>query len=262
MILDRFGLGMLAGLMTAASAGGQTIDVRGAIRRGGDTTAIAGVDVRLPELHLAATSDARGEFRFSRVPAGRWLFELRRIGFTQLDTIVQVSEHADAVLAFALAVAATPLDTVNVSARSASTTTIPEFDWRRGHATGRFITRDELRAMDNRDFIEVLRARVPGILFQRAARGVWAYSPSQQAPQALNSANPKATQPCYTQIIVDRVVVYQATDLAGVDPPDLSAYLTQSLDGVEYYSSPSRTLPEFRTSGAPCGTLVLWTRRR
>jgi hypothetical protein len=71
----------------------------------------------------------------------------------------------------------------------------------------------------------------------------------------------KDSKPCYTQIIVDRVVVYQATD-PGVDPPDISEYLTRSLDGVEYYSSPSRTPPEFRTTGAACGTLVLWTRRR
>lgn len=117
--------------------------------------------------------------------------------------------------------------------------------------------------MDSRDFTDVLRTRMPGLLFRTTAYGVWAYSSSQQAPQALNTMRKgNIGQPCYTQIVVDRVVVYQATDDRVISPPDVSEYLTRSLDGVEYYSSPSRTPPEFRTAGAACGTLVLWTRRR
>jgi hypothetical protein len=262
MLHRQLWFGIFALLIAAVSARGQTEVMRGAVRRGDDSTAIADVDIRIPALHLATTSNARGEFQFARVPAGRWLLELRRIGFTQLDTLVAISTQPSVSLALVLNVATPSLDTVNVTARLPSTAAIPEFETRRTHATGRFITRDELRAMDDRSFIEVLRARAPGLAFQRAAYGIWAYSPSQQAPQALNAGNKRAGQPCYTQIIVDRVVVYQATDFAGVDPPDLSAYLTRSLDAVEYYSSPSRTPAEFRTTGAACGTLVLWTRRR
>ena len=264
MIRQAFACGMFALLSAAGSAGGQTAAdaIRGAVRRGDDSTVVAAVDVRIPELHLATISNARGEFQLAHVPTGRWRLELRRIGFTPLDTLVDASGDSAVVLALRLNVSPTSLDTVNVAARLSSEATIPEFEERREHATGRFIARDELRGMDDRDFIDVLRARVPGLQFQRSPYGVWAYSPSQQAPQALNAANPKAGQPCYTQIIVDRVVMYQATDISRVDPPDISEYLTRSLDGVEYYASPSRTPPEFRTSGAPCGTLVLWTRRR
>lgn len=257
MARHQFAWGIVSLLLAAASARAQTDAIRGAIRRGDDSTAIASVAVRLPELHLATTSDAHGEFRFSHVPAGRWLLELRRIGFAQLDTIVRASDDSDNVVALVLNAAPPSLDTVNVSARAPTMGTIPEFEARRSHATGRFITMPELRGMDDRNFIDVLRARLPGLLFQRSAYGMWAYSVSQQAPQALRS-----TRPCYTQIIVDRVVVYQPTDLPGVDPPDVSEYLTRSLDGVEYYASPSRTPVEFRGPGATCGTLVLWTRRR
>lgn len=179
----RFGFGILASLIGVTSAHGQTDGMRGAVRRSDDSTAVAGVGVRLAELRLATTSNARGTFQFARVPVGRWLLQLRRIGFTPLDTPVEMSVQSRVVLALVLNAAPPSLDTVNVTARLPSTATIPEFTWRRDHATGRYITRDELRAMDHRDFIEVLRARVPGLLFQRAARGVWAYSPSQQAPR-------------------------------------------------------------------------------
>jgi hypothetical protein len=259
MLRRRVGSCLLSLLLPAASVSGQTVTVRGAVLRRVDSTGVAGVDVRVPELHLRATSDARGEFQLPNLPAGRWLIELRRIGFIQLDTLVDVPEREVPVLTLLVEPAPASLDTVTVAARQPQSGTIAEFEQRRRHATGRFITRDELRAMDDRNVVDVLRARLPGLQFQPSAHGVWAYSPSQQAPQALIGRPPK---PCYTQIIVDRVVVYQATDLPGIDPPDISEYLTRSLDGVEYYSSPARTPAEFRTSGAPCGTLVLWTRRR
>lgn len=254
----RCALRGLALIVPAVSARGQTDGIRGTVRRADDSTIVAGVEVRIPELRLTATSDVRGEFRFSDVPAGRWLLRLRRIGFTRLDTVVVAQHEPGVALTFRLNAVPPSLDTVDVLARLPSTAMIPEFEARRTYATGRFITRDELRAMDDRNFIDVLRAHMPGLSLQRAPYGTWAYSPSQQAPKALLR---KDSKPCYTQIIVDRVVVYQATD-PGVDPPDISEYLTRSLDGVEYYSSPSRTPPEFRTTGAACGTLVLWTRRR
>lgn len=257
----RFGFGMLSLLLATASARAQTEAIRGVVRREDDSTAIAGVVVRLPELQRAATSDAHGAFRFAGVPAGRWVLEIRRIGFTQLDTVVRVPDQSAATFTFVLNVAPRSLDTVSVHARLPSSATISEFERRRTHETGHFITREQLRAMDDRNFVDVLRARMPGILFLRSPTGVWAYSPSQQAPQALYSGRGK---PCYTQIVVDGVMVYSPTDRLGpgVDPPDISEYLTPALDAVEYYSSPSRTPPEFRTSGAQCGTLALWTRRR
>jgi len=226
------------------------------------THALGGVEIRIAELHLAMTSDSRGTFAFDHIPSGRWHVAPRRIGYASIDTAVDVANAPPPTLAFTLRALPQELDTVNVSARLHSSAEIPEFEARRAHATGRFLTRDDLRANDDRGFVDVLRSRVPGLAFQITAYGVRAYSPTQQAPGALNSRNRDAGKPCYTQIVVDGIVVYQVAMTGGDPPPDLSEFLTRSLDGVEYYSSPSRTPQEPRTTGAACGRLVLWTRRR
>jgi hypothetical protein len=256
-------VGMLALLLPCASSRTQTdvTGLRGIARIAGQSRGLAGVDVHIAELRLASKTDTSGVFSFSAVPAGSWRIELRHVGFTPVDTTIIIGASERAPLTFALQ-PVQQLDTMNVSA-GRSSTGIPEFEARRARGAGRFLTRDDLRANDERAFVDVLRSRLAGISFQSTAGGVRAYSPRQQAPGALNSRSQNRGSPCYTQVIVDRVPIFHQDNGAGpTEPPDLSLLLTRSFDAVEYYSEPSRTPPEFRSVGAVCGTLVFWSRRR
>jgi hypothetical protein len=261
------GLLVLLTFVALAPANGQDAPgwIRGIVRSAGDSSALIGVEVRLVEHQQSVMSGAGGAFGLGPVPAGRWRIELRRIGFAPLDTIVEASDQSAKPLTLFLRATAQTLDTVNVSAagRLNRAGSLPEFDARRAHGTGRYLDAAQLRAEDERSFTEVLRSRIPGLMLEMNPTGVYAYSPSQQPPGALYGSN-AGKRPCYVQVAVDGVMIYQQTHNSdpGDTPPDLSQILTRSLDGVEYYSQPSRTPPEFKTPGSQCGTLVLWTRRR
>lgn len=257
---------VLALLASVAQAEGQTggVTFRGTTRSGDDSAPLVGVEIRLPQLRLRTTSDERGAFTFARIPDGRWVLQLRRLGFEPLDTIVNPTDARLRTVEFALRALPPQLDTVSVSSAAELAGVIPEFDERRARGLGIFLSRKELRASDDRALVDVLRSRVPGLGLQVGASGVHAYSRSQQPPGALKSHGGNARKLCYSQVVLDGVTIYQQDNGAGppIDPPDISEFLVRSLDGIEYYSGPSRTPPEFRAMGATCGTLVLWSRRR
>lgn len=134
--------------------------------------------------------------------------------------------------------------------------TIPEFEARRARGIGRFITAAELRQLDERPFTGVLRTRLSSLAQQNGAGGVNLYNRSQMPPKALLAGG---SSRCFVQIVMDGVLIYS---MSGADsPPDVSEFLTRNFDGVEYYGSVSETPAEYRSPGAACGTLILWSRR-
>jgi hypothetical protein len=249
----------------SARAGAQTIAWRAVVTRAADSRPLVDANVRIPELHRVGMTDTAGTVTFADVPVGRWLVEIRRVGYARLDTVVEVADAGSHTSTFALNAAPRMLDTMAVAAPSPdavpTSATLPEFEARRAKGTGRYITREQLRSQDERSFTDVLVSQVPGLLLERGYSGVHAYNPSQQPPGALRG---NAGKKCYVQIVVDGIAMYHMSNGAPVNgsPPDLTEYLTRALDGVEYYSGPSRTPSELRNEGAMCGTLVLWSRRR
>jgi len=64
------------------------------------------------------------------------------------------------------------------------------------------------------------------------------------------------------QIFLDGVKIFGQGPDKNETPPNLDELLVRNLEAIEFYSSPSRTPPEFQTLTAQCGTLVIWTRQR
>jgi hypothetical protein len=66
-------------------------------------------------------------------------------------------------------------------------------------------------------------------------------------------------------VIVDGVVVYRAVPPGFTTqnrPPDFSRDFTvPDLEAIEVYRSSAETPIEFGEGGAPCGAIVLWSRR-
>ncbi len=206
-----------------------------------------------------ANADTIGRFVMSSLIPGQWRIAVRSLGYSPADSMVSIGNYDTTVVAFALSRLAPLLDTVKISAPAEVAGRLTEFEKRRARGGGRFITPAELRKNDERAFTDVLR-RLPGLAFQVGDRGSFLFNRGQQPPGALRG---NAGKPCYVQIVLDGVTMYQM-DFGGSaeGPPDIEQLATRNFDAVEYYSGPSRTPPEFRTNGAICGTLVLWSRRR
>lgn len=251
-------------LLGSEVAHAQTSSVRGTVRDATTGAVVPAATLEPAGLGRAIVADDSGRFVISNVPVQGARVLVRHVGFAALDTVIVPRGSAEELVTVRLTRAATALDTLQVNAKGSEalpvSATLPEFEARRARATGRFVATAELRKEEDRVLVDILRSRIPGLLFESASDGVHAYNPGQQAPGALRG---RAPQKCYVQIVVDGNAIYQIS-MSGSDnrPPDLSEYQTRGLDGVEYYASPSRTPAEFRTTGALCGTLVFWTRRR
>lgn len=210
----------------------------------------------------SVSGDESGRFIMASLVPGRWRLELRHLGYTPLDTMVSLETSDTVRVVFTMKRLPPQLDTVSVKAAAPGEMPgeIREFEVRRAKGTGQFITREELRKNDERTLPDVLRGRLPGLGLQVGDRGTFMYSRSQQPPHALLKG--AGGKPCYIQVVQDGVVIYRHGGMSAEGPPDISQLLTRNYDAIEFYSGPSRTPPEFRTEGAMCGTLILWTRRK
>lgn len=199
-------------------------------------------------------TDSVGRFSFL-VPQGDTLrIRVRRLGYSPYDTMVDLDTTDGQKLVFALAPLPLRLDTVSVKAAGDFPGVLLEFEERRLHGLGRYISRDELRKYDDRVLAEVVRGRMPGLAFQPRANMLWLYSRVQRGFRSGL---------CYTNIYLDGMPIFRVEDLRhGKEPPDFNSLFTREFDGVEYYSQPSTVPVQYRSEGAECGVLLLWTRRR
>lgn len=250
-------LASLVFLVPPALVGAQTLT--GTVRDSASGRPLAGAVIVLGGRR--ANADTIGRFTMPALLPGTWRLSARALGYAPSDTMVTIGAYDTTRVQLALVRLGPLLDTVHVSATAIDVPGhITEFEARRLKKVGRYITREELRKADQRAFPDVLRAKFPNLGFEVGERSTQIYSPSQQAPGALRG---NATKRCYVQIFLDGIPIFQMTQSGMTsEPPDVNQLLTQNFDAIEYYSGPSRTPPEFRTEGAMCGTLVLWSRRR
>lgn len=224
---------------------------------------IRGAHVRIEKLNAGVNADGSGRFSVPDVLPGVYEASVidahgnthrQRFTFTETETpvVLRVTPPKEGI--------AWRMDTVSISAPFVDQPgNIPEFEARRARGVGRFITTDELRQQDERALAEVLRTKFPDLAFRFNERAeVFVYNRRQQPPKALLGT---AGTLCYVQLIMDGVVTY-AMGGAEPDPPDVSNLLTRNFDAVEYYASVAATPPEYRSAGATCGTLILWSRRQ
>jgi hypothetical protein len=70
-------------------------------------------------------------------------------------------------------------------------------------------------------------------------------------------SDPRSPTACWVQIYMDGTRLYAPN--GSTDAVDINEFLTRNLEAIEFYSG-ANTPPEFGSSWASCGTLVLWTR--
>src|SRR4051794_26107474 len=82
--------GVLMTVITAGSACAQRPSFFGTVARDTLDHMIGGAEIRIPALDRATISNYMGQFRFSNLPAGKYLVAIRYVGYTQLTDSIEI----------------------------------------------------------------------------------------------------------------------------------------------------------------------------
>jgi hypothetical protein len=193
---------------------------------------------------------------------GRHSLAFRRLGFAPSYDTVSIAEGTVTDRAFLLRHSTVQLDTVEV-VRPLSAH-MRGFANRRKNNQGTFVTTDELQAAATRPLRSVLGRRLTGVTFVNYRGAV--YVSSTRGMTAVDrrrlvravQGDPRSPVGCWPQIYLDGTRMYAPT--GGSDALDLNDFQTRDMEAIEFYSGGANTPPEFGSTYATCGTLVMWTR--
>ncbi len=261
--------------LTALPLGAQARAVlRGNVLVDGTDAPVAGAEVSLPGLSLAARSDATGAFRLGGIPAGRHALVVRRVGFAPLSTMMTFaagdSIEADLLLSASATSEGQPLPGVTVTAASVLRSRLAEFEERRAlGAGGRFLTREQLDRMDGRRMSEAVAViGVPVVVgttnaaFVASSRGTQSFMRTTK-PNRSDRARGAKPGLCYGAVALDGVLVYRGSeDGQGESEPlfDINALPPETIAGVEFYAGGATMPAKYNGTRSTCGLILIWTR--
>jgi hypothetical protein len=214
---------------------------------------LIGATLAIPSLRLSVVTDSLGRFRLGGIEPGRHVVTVMQSGFTSLQTSIAFaptdSVEADILLTPSVSGSVQRVEKVTVTA-DASARGLEDFERRRSHGNGDFLTEAMIRKASGGQFVDVVR-RVPGIQLSRSPGGFGAYA----------SAGRGATRgrPCYVSVMIDRSWVYEGKP--GQLPFDLNSISPDIVMAVEFYRGLSTIPTELGKQITTCGTLVIWTKQ-
>ncbi|MHB1328482.1 MAG: carboxypeptidase regulatory-like domain-containing protein [Gemmatimonadales bacterium] len=132
-----------------------------------DSTPVADALIRLHPLGDTVRTDREGRARFEGVTHGRYLLDVRALGYQLAGAPLEVREGGNAESRIGLARVAQQLANVETTAAAPSVRTslrMADLALRRRSGSGRFIMRDELARRPESQMTDVLR-RLPGVRF-------------------------------------------------------------------------------------------------
>ncbi|MGH7618120.1 MAG: carboxypeptidase regulatory-like domain-containing protein [Gemmatimonadaceae bacterium] len=263
-------LSRLVTLTLALSAGvlhAQTSALVGTVMR--DTLGHAlggGIEVRIPQLNGATATNYLGEFRFTRVPPGRYLVTIRALGFAPFsDSITFVANQA-VNREFVLIPIATPLDPVTTRAAGAPKYRSPAlnaFEERRlAGKGGQFVSDSAMRLNETRTLPNVL-SMMAGLQKVNGMDATYIASMRSGGTGGGLVFQRKGVDPnCYVTLYVDGVMRWQGPATVSNPPLDFSQFTVTDLAGAEFYPGGASLPAQYSSTGTTCGVLLLWTRER
>ena len=188
-----------------------------------------------------ATTDARGGFVLSDLPAGTFTLEARHLGFAPKRMAVDLASHRATTVAVTLDKEVPVLNTVHVYGNARSNATLGGFLERRQQGLGHFFTRADIEKQHPIDISEIFR-RVPGV--DVISVGGFGHRLIIRGYSGLGA--------CQPAFFVDGVRAALPDD-GNID--DL--VIPDDIVGIEIYNGESETPPQFEGHG--CGVVVIWT---
>ncbi len=240
---------------------------------------IAGVMIALDGAPLGAT-DSAGYLRRTGVALGRHSFALQHTGHRSLTLPATIRADSATVLDLEMVLAradvaagTTTLGAVSVLASAPPPPPLTDFERHFARGIGQFVTRVQIDQLPGRTLVEILRTKTSARFAPTYGRMVLG-SIRQQPSGSLSKATGADTmRPCFAQVYRDGVRLWSMPPNLSLDrgglmssleqnpPPDLRDIAGQELEALEYYPDASSAPPEFRSGGAECGTLLIWSRR-
>lgn len=222
----------------------QTSTVVGIVRDSA-RVGIAGADVSIPLLHLAARSDDVGRFMLRGVPVGKVELSVRRLGFEPSMFVLTIPADRGDTLALVLDVKPLRIDGMIVNGvEMKRVVALEEFYRRRSAGGGWFVTRAEIEVRNPSYLSDVLRGRA-GLQVVRLPRN------SGSTVRFLASRSSRRDCPPQFWLDGQRLDNFELDDV----PP-------RDVEGIELYEGPGTTPMQFAHNGGTrgCGTVVIWTR--
>lgn len=227
-----------------------------------DTGILAGI-VRTPEkkpLALAkirivgtpfvAEADTDGAFRIRSPELGSQTVEVKLLGYASILIPVQIEGGKTTTLNVILEVAPAPLETVKISGDTLIVPAMAGFMERRARGNGKFFTREEIDRMQARLFTDVLR-RVPGMQMQLVTGG---NNNNYTVRTSRNQEGVSGGRQCPVMFYMNGMPFPMTSD--GV----INSFIgPEEVEAVEVYTGTSQIPPQFNSTNARCGVVVIWT---
>lgn len=204
---------------------------------------LEGAMVLLLGTQLSARSDASGAFRLTGLPAGTQSVEVREIGFSPKRFAVDLSPRRPSTLTATLDERTNVLKTMEITAKRGSQ--IAGFDQRKRSGLGYYMDLDQIEKSGAISSTDLFR-QVPGLTVAWDGEGY-----SVQVNRTSNGGS------CPVQYYIDgSPFLSMGDDLDQVVRPE-------EIAAIEVYKSAIETPAQFQgADGGPCGTIVIWTKRR
>ncbi len=223
---------------------------------------IPNADIAIASLSIKVRSDSAGDFTLPEIPEGLYTITITAEGFAPFSTRLGFSPGQRIESDFGLLRPASTSGLFKLPGTTPPPVKGPmaAFEERRARGAGRFVTQDMLDDARGRKLADVIKQNIPGLMIV-SNNGARSAATSSRGMQSFTGTPGAAgtKKECYAQIIVDGVVMYASTrgdPLFNLDNIDVGA-----VAGVEFYTV-SQTPSQFNGTGtAPCGTLLLWSKR-
>jgi hypothetical protein len=274
VVATTFGASFAAGSSARAQAGSiaDSAVLTGRVNSKAGGAPVAGAQVSLPALERTATTDSAGRFRFAGLPPGIQSVQIRRVGFSELNDTLTLEAGRELNRVYSMAALTATLDTVRTKAQQTKyiSPSLSAFEERRLSKRGGYFVSDSVfRANESRSLGDILRARMPNLIFTYMNEHRIAVSGRKKCsgPVLLGgSACPNNMLGCFVAIYVDGNLIFNTKIAAFMNPasyPDIDlAFPVAQLAGAEFYASSALAPAGMQMDDDGCGSLWLWTREK
>jgi hypothetical protein len=214
---------------------------------GASGTPLVQARVEFPLLGLSDHTDLFGVAYFRALKTGVVRLKVSKIGYVPLERDITLEFHSATAIELSVAMMTIgpvhSLDTVKVSGTATYFSLLSGFEQRRHLGFGKFFTAAQLDSSPHESVADLIARRVPGLRVEWSQSRMRARLVSLRGPISIQEGQ------CLVQAYVDN---NKAND------EDLAHIQSGDVLGLEYYSIAPP--PQYLVT-APCGVLLIWTRR-
>jgi hypothetical protein len=251
----------------ASPLGAQAVTaLKGRVLSDANDSPLRGADVSIASLGLSSLTDSLGAFTLRRIPAGRQIVWVRKVGYAPVSIVLSFTPGDTLDRDFALTASVTRLPAVEVKAAPHLSPTISQFEERRAAGFGHFITEAQLEKMENRRLSEIF-AMIPGPVVIKGqgnhawiagGRGPQSYFQNGDELDPFDYRRGAKRRFCYSAIVLDGIFVY--TGHPGETLFDINTLQPNTIAGIEVYTGPATIPPQYGGARSTCGLIVVWTK--